>query len=164
MLDPTSKSFLFIFIITSMLAIGLQVNLKNMVLIFNEKILLIKSFIANFVIIPLIGLAIIKIIPMQPPTEMAFILLSCAPGGLSAIQFISKNKNELAYAGEVAFLLSTLSVFISPIIITFFLPKEMNITIPHVKALLFLVIFLLFPMMLGMLIYHHRQSHKNKFL
>ena len=151
MFDPLSKTLLFAFIIASMLAIGLQVNVKNMVLVFNEKKLLIKSFVANFIIIPLIGLLLIKIIPMKPSVEMAFILLSCAPGGLSAIQFISKAKDELAYAGEMAFLLSTLSVFISPAIITFFLAEEIHFAIPYFKAFWFLILFLLLPMIIGML-------------
>ena len=59
MLDPMTKTFLFIFIIASMLAIGLQVDAKNLTEIFNEKKLLIKSLVANFVIIPLIGIIFI---------------------------------------------------------------------------------------------------------
>jgi bile acid:Na+ symporter, BASS family len=157
-LDLVLITLIFVFIIASMLAIGLQVDVKNMVSIVNEKKILTKSIIANFLIIPLIGFIFIKTIPMKPSIEMAFILLSCAPGGLSAIQFISKSKDDLAYAGEAAFLLSTLSVFISPVIIPFFLPKEVNIVVPYFKALWFLVLFLLLPMIIGMLV---RGYYKN---
>jgi len=162
MLDPATKTLLFVFIIVSMLAIGMQVGVKNITAIFNEKKLLIKSFVANFVIIPLIGLILIKIIPMKPAVEVSFVLLSCAPGGLSAIQFISKAKDELAYAGGMAFLLSTLSIFISPLIIAFFLPKEINFTVPYFKAFWFIVLFLLLPMMIGMLVYDHYKNIVNK--
>ncbi len=162
MLDPTTKTLLFVFIIVSMLAIGMQVGAKNITAIFNEKKLLIKSFVANFVIIPLIGLILIKIIPMKPAVEVSFVLLSCAPGGLSAIQFISKAKDELAYAGGMAFLLSMSSIFISPLIITFFLPKAINFTIPYFKAFWFIVLFLLLPMMIGMLVYDRYKNIANK--
>jgi BASS family bile acid:Na+ symporter len=162
MLDPVTKTFLFIFIIASMLAIGMQVNLKNLAEIFSEKKLLIKSFITNFIIIPLIGIIFIKVIPMKPAVEVSFILLSCAPGGLSAIQFISKAKDELAYAGGMAFLLSMLSFFISPLIIAFFLPKGINFAIPYFKAFWFIVLFLLLPMMIGMLAYDRYKNIADK--
>lgn len=162
MLDPMTKTFLFIFIIASMLAIGMQVDAKNLAEIFYEKKLLIKSLIANFVIIPLIGLILIKVIPMKPTLEVAFILLSCAPGGLSAIQFVSKIKSELAYAGEIAFLLSTLSFFISPFIIAFFLPSGVNFAIPYFKVFWFIVLFLILPMIIGMLVYVRYKNISGK--
>jgi BASS family bile acid:Na+ symporter len=162
MLDPISKTFLLVFIITSMLAVGMRGSMKDIVAIFNKKKLLTKLFVANFVIIPLIGLVLIKVIPMNPDVEVSFVLLSCAPGGLSAIQFISKVKNELAYAGEVVFLLSMLSIFISPFIIAFFLPKEIDFTIPYFKAFWFLVLFLLLPMMVGLLMHDRYKNITSK--
>jgi len=98
---------------------------------------------------------------MQPEIEMAFLLLACSPGGISALQFTSKTKSELAYSGEITFLLSILAVFISPLMISFSVPKEIILTIPYLRIFSFLLFFLLAPMIIGAIIHSKYKSLSN---
>jgi predicted Na+-dependent transporter len=47
---------------------------------------------------------------------MTLVMLACAPGGLSALQFLTKTKDEesLSYVGGIVIVLSLLAIFISP--------------------------------------------------
>ena len=63
-------------------------------------------------------------------------LSDVTPGGISAIQFTSKQTapQALAYAGGSACLLTLLSIVISPALMTFFLPEGTAISMPYVRA------------------------------
>lgn len=161
-LNTASKIMMFVFLFASMLGIGLHLDLKDIPEVFKAKWLLIRSLGANFIVIPAIGILIAKMIPMPPEVALAFIVLALAPGGLSSIQFISKIKDESAYAGCIVFLLSVLSVFISPLLISFFLPKDMELTIPYWHILWILLIALFLPLLLGVLLHHKHKLIATK--
>lgn len=145
-----------------MLSIGLQVNFSDISLLLQRKFLLLKSFVANFIIVPAIGIVMAKIFPFSPEVSLAFIALALTPGGLSAIQFGSKIKGESAYIGFIVLMLSILAVFISPFLISFFLPKGVVLIIPYLEILLFLVVFLLLPLIIGIIIHHKLTESTHK--
>ncbi len=161
-LDTASKSMMFVFLFASMLGIGLQLDFKDIPGVFKAKWLLIKSLGANFIVIPVIGILLAKTIPMPPEVALAFIVLALAPGGLSSIQFISKIHGESAYAGCIVFLLSVLSVFISPLLISFFLPKDIELIIPYWRVFGVLLISIFLPLLLGILLHHKHKLIATK--
>jgi len=69
-----------------MLGIGLQVKAGDVLAVFRSRSLMIRSFLANFLITPLFGLLLVRFIPMETEVAASFLLLACAPGGLSAVQ------------------------------------------------------------------------------
>ncbi|MCK4940976.1 hypothetical protein KAS45_02690, partial [candidate division WOR-3 bacterium] len=77
---------------------------------------------------------------------------------ISALQFTTKHKDELALAGGIAFSLTFLSIFISPLLMTLFLPQDLPLAVPYARASLFVVIFLLLPLMVG--IFLHQNAEK----
>lgn len=162
MLSLTNKILFLTFVTTSMLAIGMQVDKQKLLLVLQQKKLLLKSLIANFIVIPLVGFMFVKIFQMQSAIEIAFILLACSPGGLSAIQFISKTKDELAYAGEIVFLLLSLSIFISPLMIELLLPSKLELAIPYFQAFWTIILFLLLPLIIGIWLYEKYKNIANK--
>ena len=140
-----AKALSLIFIFSSMLSIGLQVDCNVFSFFIKEKILILKSIIANFIIVPIIGISIAKIFPLTPEVSLAFIALALTPGGLSAIQFGSKIKGEFVYIGFIVLTLSVLAIFISPFLITLFLPKNITLVIPYWEMLRFLGVFFIVP-------------------
>ena len=163
MLAPLSNSLLVIFMTSSMLAIGLKVSFREISIVLHKKKLLLHSLLANFVIIPLIGILFIQFIPMTPGEKVALTLLVCAPGGLSSIQFFSKSEQELAYGSTLIFLLSFLSIFISPEIAKLFIPKTTEFTIPYFRVITLLSILLLLPLCMGILL-NLKNAHAAKLL
>jgi bile acid:Na+ symporter, BASS family len=154
LMDSLTKALFFVFLAGSMLGIGLKVGKDELLTVVRDKNWLVRMFIANFLLIPAVGILAAKALSMKPENALALIVLACAPGGMSALQFLSKKKEAaaLAYGGGTTVLLSFLSIFISPALIALALPKGMTLTVPYGKAILFVSLFMLLPLVLGILV------------
>ncbi len=150
-MDPLARSFFYLFIIASMLGVGLKVRGDEVLGALKSKGLMTRALLANFVIIPAFGILCARIIPMKPELAMTLVILACAPGGLSALQFLTKAKDEesLSFVGGIAIVISFLAIFISPAMMALALPQEMSLTTPYARAFVFLLVFLLVPLLLG---------------
>jgi BASS family bile acid:Na+ symporter len=152
MLDTVQWAILLLFLVGTMAGIGLQVNLRDLAAMVQRKGLLLRSLLVNFVVVPTLGWLATRLVPMTQTSADAILILACAPGGMSAIQFTSKRKDVLAFAGQTAFLLTALSIFISPLLMSLFLPADLPLVVPYAKAFWFVALFLLLPMGLGVLL------------
>ena len=154
LMDTLTKGLFYVFLAGSMLGIGLKVGKDELMTVVRDKSWLARMFVANFLLIPAVGILAVRFLPMKPENGLALIVLACAPGGMSALQFLSKKKEQaaLAYGGGTTVMLSFLSVFITPFLIALAIPKGMTLTVPYVKAILFVSLFMLLPLVLGILI------------
>ncbi|HYA42782.1 MAG TPA: bile acid:sodium symporter [Syntrophobacteraceae bacterium] len=152
-MDSWVRFLTFLFLITAMLGIGLEVTRTEIRSTLGQRSLLVRSLLANFVFVPALGLLILRIVPMPMDTAVGFLLLAVAPGGMSALQFTSRASGALFYGGALAFILSVLSVIISPAIAAEILPVEMSLSVPYGRAIGFLLLFLLLPLLLGLAVH-----------
>jgi BASS family bile acid:Na+ symporter len=155
LMDTLTKALFYVFLVGSMLGIGLKVGKDEILSVVRDKSWLVRMFVANFLLIPAVGILAVKALSMKPENAVALIVLACAPGGMSALQFLSKKKEAaaLAYGGGTTALLSLLSIFISPALIALALPKGMTLTVPYGRAILFVSLFMLLPFVLGIFIH-----------
>ncbi len=144
-MDPLTKILTIIFLITTMAAIGLKVTIGEIVTALGNRSLMIRSLAVNLIIVPLVGLLLVKIVPMSRDAAVGILLLAAAPGGLNAIQFTSKSKDALCYAASLLFILTLLSVLLSPAIAAMMLPLNTPLTLPYAKVVRFLLLYLLLP-------------------
>ncbi len=131
-----------------MLGVGLQVGSADIRSTLASRSLLVRSLVVNFVLVPALGILIVRLVPMPSDTAAGFLLLALAPGGMSALQFTSRSKGALLYAGALSFILSLLSVFVSPAIAGLLLPTKSSVPFPRLIAILLL--FVLLPLVVGM--------------
>jgi bile acid:Na+ symporter, BASS family len=155
LMDPLTKVLFYVFLAGSMLGIGLKVGKDEILTVVRDKSWLPRVAIANFVLIPAVGILAAKLLPVKPENGLALIVLACAPGGMSALQFLTKKQETaaLAYGGGTAVLLTFLSIFISPALIALAIPKGMPLTVPYGRAILFVALFMLLPLVLGLLVH-----------
>jgi bile acid:Na+ symporter, BASS family len=154
LMDWFSRTLLFVFLFTSMFSIGMQTSPGDIRSILASKGVLVRLLGLNFIIVPFLFILFARILPLTPEVATAFVLLGCAPGGISAVQFTSKMKDSLPLAAGSAFILSFLAMFISPLMVQVFLPGDIHVAIPYGRVLLFVMSFLLIPLLIGMLLYH----------
>ena len=154
-MDPLTRSFFYLFIIASMLGVGLKVRGSEVLSALRSKGLMTRALLANFVIIPAFGIFCARIIPMNPEMAKTLVILACAPGGLSALQFLTKAKDEesLSFVGGIAIVMSLLALLVSPAMMALALPQEMSLTTPYAQAFGFLLVFLLAPLLLGVFVH-----------
>lgn len=162
LLDALSKTLLFAFLITSMLGVGMQSTMKDLRSLLASKGLLFRALLANFVVVPIIGIVLVKVLPLKPEAATALLILACTPGGISALQFTTKVKGEKFFAGSIGFLMSFLAVLISPVLLTLTVPGDASIIIPYGRALLFVVVCLLLPLVAGMLVCNRAERLAGK--
>jgi BASS family bile acid:Na+ symporter len=154
LMDPLTKALFYVFLVGSMLCIGLKVGKDEILSVVKDKSWLVRTFIANFILIPALGILAAKALAVKPENALALIVLACAPGGMSALQFLSKKNDAaaLAYGAGTTALLSFFSIFLTPALIALAIPKGMTVTVPYGKAVLFVSLFMLLPLLLGILV------------
>ena len=152
LMDTLSRALTYVFLVTAMLSVGMQTTTRDLRSLLASKGLLSRALLANFVVVPIIGILLTRILPLKPEATVAFLLLACTPGGISALQFTTKIKGASLFAGGCAFLMSFLAVFLSPVLLEFALPGDISVVVPYGRTLLFIVAFLLLPLVLGMVV------------
>ncbi|MFA9460635.1 bile acid:sodium symporter family protein [Thiohalorhabdus methylotrophus] len=143
---------LIVFVAASMVGIGLQVTTGAMREALRLRGFLGRALVANFLVIPLMGVALVRLVPMKPELAVALLLLACAPGGPSALQFTGKQKAALAHAGTTAFALSLVAVFLSPFLMELALSGSMPLAVPYARAFWVFLLLLVLPLGLGLLL------------
>ena len=135
-MDVLAKFLTAFFLTTAMLGVGLQVGSADIRSTLAARSLLARSLVVNFALVPALGILIVRLVPMPSDTAAGFLLLALAPGGMSALQFTSRAKGALLYAGALSFILSLLSVFVSPAIAGLLLPTKSSVPFPRLIAIL----------------------------
>jgi BASS family bile acid:Na+ symporter len=149
-LSSPERLVVLFFLVTTMLSIGLTTGVNQLRSVLASRSLTARILLANFVVVPLVGVAIARLLPLAPETAGALILLACAPGGLSMIQYTSKIKGEAGQAGAMLVLLSVLAVLVSPLILRIALPAGADLTLPYGRILAFITLSLVVPLGAGM--------------
>jgi BASS family bile acid:Na+ symporter len=155
-MDPLSKALAIVFLVATMLSIGLKVTAAELVSSLRDRGRMARSLTVNFLLIPAIGLLLATIIPMSADVKVGFLLLAVAPGGLNAIQFTSKTTEGLSYAATLLFILSFLSVLVSPLLAAVVVPLGTSLTLPYGKAIAFLLLGVVGPMLVGLAVHRFR--------
>ena len=150
LLETPEKILMLIFLVTSMMSIGMQTSISELKSVIVSKDFLIRTLLVNFVVVPIVGMIVVRIFSLPPPVEGAILLLAFTPGGLSAIQFTSHVKGSAALSGAMVFFLSVLALFVSPLMLHLVLPKNVAIAVPYGQTLIFLLAYLLLPILIGM--------------
>jgi BASS family bile acid:Na+ symporter len=149
-LDSLEKALVVLFLVASMVSIGLQASMADLRLRVVGKGLLLRTLLANFVVVPVLGILLARWLAADAGVATAFVLLACTPGGISALQFTTKVKGAAAYAGVTACLLPLLAVFVSPLLLALAMPAGVSIDAPYARAVGFLLLFLVLPLAAGL--------------
>ena len=157
----TKDIALVLFVMSTMLSIGLSVNLKQIKGILSNYKLMTKGLLANFLIIPLVAWIIVQVIPMDKSISTGFLLVSVCAGAALGPKFAQMAKSDIALAATMMFILSVLTAFITPFWLGVFFgsagdsTSSDGFTTPsnHTSRILIeLIILYLVPMLLGILI------------
>ena len=151
-LDTLSRILVYVFLITAMLSVGLQITAGDLRSLLRSKGFLLRSLLANFVAVPIVGVVLARTLPFKPEAAAALLILACTPGGISALQFTTRIKGAALFAGSSAFLLTFVAVFLSPALVALVLPGDISVVIPYGRGLFFVVVFLLLPLVAGTLV------------
>jgi BASS family bile acid:Na+ symporter len=146
-LGTASKALIIVFLLSSMVSIGLEVTLKEIMLAARNKRLLTRALFANLILVPLLGLGIARILPMPMNVETGFLLLAAAPGAIFAINFTRRTQDSVPFAAALLFALTVLSVVVTPFLAQLMLNIDQPITLHYDRAIQALFLYVLLPLL-----------------
>jgi BASS family bile acid:Na+ symporter len=157
LLGPAARVLLIGFLVTVMMSVGLEVTARESVATLRNQRHVIGALLANFVVVPLLGLGIARIVPMPTNIETGFLLLAAAPGALFAINFTHKLRGSVPFAAAMLFLLTVLSLLFTPPLARLLLNIDRALTLPYGRAISALLLYIVLPMAFGLAI--NRWAH-----
>ena len=100
-----------------MLSIGLRTSGGELLNILRDRALFARTLLANCILIPAIGFLLIRIFPLNLEATIGILLLATIPGTPIALQFTRMAKTKLAFAAAMTFVLSLVSIAMTPLAI-----------------------------------------------
>jgi BASS family bile acid:Na+ symporter len=131
---------------------GLQVDRDNLRASLKRVGLLGRALLANFVIVPILGVAIVKLFRLPLPIGTGVLLMAIAPGVPLVLSQVRKRGGRLSLAVELAVILPLLSIVTVPLTAALVLPAPIKAELPLGQFALTLVLFQLLPLILGILV------------
>src|SRR6185312_7625521 len=156
-LAQTASIAIIIFAVSSMMSIGLAYRIGVIVAPLREVRAVFRALVANFLLVPLLAIAIERVIPIDPPLALGLFLLAGSAGAPFLITLASAAKSDLALCAALLLLLVPATVFFLP----FYVPLAM--THPSLRGLSYvpsstvtiglpLLSTLILPILLGLML------------
>lgn len=138
----------YAFVITIMFAVGTRVTVREIAVVFRDRNLMLRALAANVLLVPALGWAICRMIPLAADVSTGVLFLSALPGAPFAVQFTSRGGNSSAFAAVLSFVLSLAAVsIVTPVAVAYAPPGEARMTVVRISALLIFVQML--PLLAG---------------
>jgi BASS family bile acid:Na+ symporter len=103
------------FVLLVMLTIGLRIRGGELLEVLRNRALFTRTLLANCVLIPGIGFLLVNLFPLTPDATVGILLLAAIPGTPIALQFTRMAKTRLAFAAVMTFVLSLVSIALTPL-------------------------------------------------
>jgi predicted Na+-dependent transporter len=120
-LAQTASIAVTVFAVSSMLSVGLAYRIALIVRPLREARADFRALVANFVLVPLLAVAIERLIPLEPPLALGLFLLAGSAGAPFLIKLTSAAGGDLALGAALLLLLVPVTVVFLP----FYVPLAM---------------------------------------
>jgi len=150
--DPLVDLLISLFLALALLCIGMSATWGEMLLLLRDRTRLMPALFANVVIAPLVALILIWLLPMEPAAATVLLLLAFLPGGINAVQFSTKAPGQAAAAGELLFVLSAVALLFAPVAALVILEPEGALNLPWSQLAVRIGVYVVVPLLAGMLI------------
>jgi predicted Na+-dependent transporter len=138
-----------LFLITSMLAMGMSLTVKQILEPLRNLRLVVLILIGNFVLVPALALLLTVILPMGQPQATALILLGACSGAPFLPKLAQMAKGDLATSVGLMVLLMVVTVFYAPLVLPLVLPGAQVDVAAIAQSL---IVLMLLPLIIGLLV------------
>lgn len=145
---PIALLNLFVFLV--LLSIGLRVSGGELIRVLRDRALFVRTLVANCVLIPAVGFLLVKIFPLTPDASIGILLLAAIPGTPVALQFTRMAKTRLAFAAVMTFLLSLVSIAITPLAIEVMPQMAQRSQRPILNLTVSILLYFAVPLCMGL--------------
>jgi BASS family bile acid:Na+ symporter len=137
---------LLVFAVSSMLAIGMSERPADVIAATSKPLPIVLALLVNFVLAPLLAVALTRLIPLQPAHATGLLLLGTAAGAPFLPKLAEIAHGNLAYSLALMVLLMAASIVLMPLMLPLILPGLAADPWSIAKPL---IVVLVVPLMLG---------------
>jgi predicted Na+-dependent transporter len=141
-----------LFIISSMLAMGMSLTMAQILQPLRNARLVILALLANFVLVPLLAYVISLVIPLEQSLQIGLIVLATAAGAPFLPKLVQGAKGDVAFGVGLMVLLMVVTIAYIPIVLPLLLP---GVEVNPWDIAQSLIVLMLIPLAIGLLIKSH---------
>lgn len=138
-----------IYIITTMLSMGLKFYPKQFLEPLKNKSLILKSLIANFLFVPVLTYIILQVIPLEQGLAIGLVLMATGAGSPFMLKLVQFMKADIKFAVGLMLILSVVTLIYMPLVLSFLLP---NVSVNHLSIAVSLLVLIFLPLIGGTII------------
>ncbi len=151
-MSPT-KITAVVLLVSVMLNAGLQADRTRLVAALKNTGLMARALLANVVIVPLLGVLLVRLFALPPLIAVGFLLMALAPGAPFLPRAAGRQPGgSLGFAIALAFILPAVSVVTIPLTAPLVFPARGAGHVPIVPVMINLIVIQLLPLLIGLLI------------
>ena len=152
----------YLFVAVYMFSVPLETTHGEIVRTLGHLNLMGRALLANFVIIPTLGLVIARFSDLPAEIRTGFLLLAMAPGGLFALQFARVSKGNRVFAVALLLVFCLLAILVTPVLILVFFRREGAGSLPFGWLIMLLLLLIVLPLIVGRLLQKLFPEHAPK--
>jgi len=158
-LQSTFGPLVFLFTVSNLAAMGLQVRMPEVIVALRNKKSLALIFVWGWVLGPAVGLLISKVLPLAEPYVVVVLLASLAPCAPFLQQMVGKARGDMGFAGALIPLVAVGTVVLMPLMAPLLIKGVTISTWSLAKPLLLTI---LLPLLIGATIRHNADTAATK--
>ena len=148
-LETLAMLSVLVFVISSMLSMGLSLTIKQIVEPLKNTRLVLLALVANFVLVPLVAFIITIVLPLNEPAVIGLILLSTAAGAPFLPKLVEVAKGNIAFSVGLMVLLMVVTIVYLPLVLPLLLG---DVEVNPWDIAQSLIIMMLIPLAIGLFI------------
>jgi BASS family bile acid:Na+ symporter len=139
----------YLFVVVYMLSVPLETTSGEITRTLGDWNLMGRALLANFIIIPILGIVIAGFFDLAPDIKTGFLLLAMAPGGLLALQFARVSNGNRVFAVALLFVFCLLAILVTPALVVLLSYRERAGELPFAWLILMLLLLIVVPAIVG---------------
>ncbi|MEN6330164.1 MAG: bile acid:sodium symporter [Methanobacteriaceae archaeon] len=148
-LQQVANFSVIIYILTTMLSMGLNFLPRQFVEPLKDKTLILKSLAANFILVPLLTYLILQLIPLEQGLAIGLILMTAGAGSPFMLKLVQITRADKAFAVGLMLILSLVTLIYLPVMLSILIP---GVYINHLSIATSLLVLIVLPLVVGTVI------------
>jgi len=137
-----------LFVITSMLAMGMSLTVKQILEPLRNARLVVLMLLGNFILVPALALLITAVLPLGQAQATALILVGACAGAPFLPKLAQMSKGNLALSVGLMVMLMVVTIFYAPLVLPLLLPGAQVDVAAIAQSL---ILLMLLPLAIGLL-------------
>ena len=121
-LQTLTNLITIVFVLSTMLSIGLNLTIKQIIQPLKNVRFVVLSLVANFIVIPAAAFLLITFLPLDEPLKIGLILVACAAGAPALPKLAQIAKADVASSVGLMVMLIIITIIFLPIVLPLMIP------------------------------------------